>query len=364
VNYLIAVDTFFPDGPGGMARVAWDIAQVMRDCGNSVAMLCRKQTPDADDVSEYEGIKVVRFSFPESCSLDPFKMRRRVRAGMIAAQKYLTDKIWDLIHIHLPLYGKIVYEVFGDRPRYVYTVHSPAVMEQRINWAAQGLTGKVKLLFGTGTLKKLEGGILRRVDKIHTLSQFAKQAIDRFYSVGDKVTVIPHWCRENFTREYSKRRAREELCWPQDAKILFSVRFIHVRYGLDIAIKAVELGIADNVWFLGRVSDETLRRCYEAADLFVLPTIALECFGLIVLEAFAYGLPVISTDAAALPELMEPILPQCVVPAGNVERLREKIKSFLEGKLSLPSGEVLKKYVSERFGAETVTKRLTAFLGS
>ena len=48
---------------------------------------------------------------------------------------------------------------------------------------------------------------------------------------------------------------------------------------------------------------------YEAADLFVLPTTALECFGLITMEAFAHGCPVLSTDAAAVPESMRPIMP-------------------------------------------------------
>ena len=63
MNYLAAVDTFFLDRQGGSARVAWDIARVMRaNSENNVTMLCRKQKIDDEDVSEYNGIRVVRFA--------------------------------------------------------------------------------------------------------------------------------------------------------------------------------------------------------------------------------------------------------------------------------------------------------------
>ena len=391
MKYLVGVETFFPDKPGGAERVAWDFAQIMRNNGNDVTIFCSKQSPDAEDISEYKGIKVVRFAIPKTKSLDPFKMHRQKTAGVAAARKYLGSTHWDLVHIHIPLYGKILYEIFGDSPRYIYTVHSPIVMEQEANWSAQGLTGKIKLLFGKRLLKNLEGSMLRRVDCIHTLSEFTKQAIDKYYGVGNKVTVIPHWCRDGFWRQHSKTEARSKLGWPQDAKMLFSIRRLAPRMGLDIAIKALaplfkiypdvifalagsgelevplkqlthSLGVTDKVWFLGQVSDDTLKRCYEAADLFILPTRSLECFGLPVLEALAYGLPVISTDAAALPELMGTILPECIVSAGNVEELRQKIQTYIEGKLNMPSHEVLISYVKKNYDRNIISSRIVKLL--
>lgn len=391
MHYLVAVDDFFPDRPGGSARVAWDIAQVMRDRGHQVTVFCRKQKPDDETSSEYEGVKVVRFVFPKTLSLDPLKVYKQKMAGITTARKYLVNTDWDLIHIHLPLQGKIVYDVLGDRPRYVYTVHSPFVTEQEVVWSGQALAGKIKLLLGKGMLRRLEGRQLRRVNDIHTLSTFTKKAIDNYYGVGDKVVVIPHWCREDFYRQFSKTDARAKLDWPQDAKILFTVRRLATRMGLDIAIKALtallktqselyfaiagtgalekplkqltqSLGLTSKVWFLGHVSDDTLKRCYEAADLFILPTRALECFGLPVLEALVYGLPIISTDAAAIPELMQPILPQCIVPAGSVEKLREKIQAYLENKLELPAPEELTEYVKKHYGRDVILPKLMELL--
>ena len=393
MNYLVAVDGFFPDRPGGSARVAWDIAQLMRDRGHNVTIFCHKQKPQDDDYVHTEGVSVVRFQFPKTFSVDPFKVHKQITAGLKTAGKYLTSTNWDVVHVHTPLFGNIVYKLLGHGPKYICTVHSPSIPEQQANWAAQGLAGKIKWVFGKGQLKKLEWTMLKEARRIHTLSEFTKESIDRYYGVGNKVTVIPHWCREDFTREHSKPEARELLGWPKKAQILFSVRRLAPRMGLDVAIKAIapllekrsdlyfviagagsmeyqlkqlaqSFGVTNNVWFLGQVSDEILKRCYEAADLFVLPTRALECFGLPVLEALAYGLPVISTDAAALPELMGPILPECIVPSDSVEKLREKIQTYLEGRLNLPTPETLIKYVEEHYGPHVVVPRIVELLES
>ena len=391
MNYLVGIDSFFPDRPSGSARVAWDIAQVMRNRGHKVTVFCRKQKPDAEDVSDYEGVSVVRFAFPKTAILDPFKMHKQKSAGVFAAKKYLSGTSWDVVHFHLALYGKILYEAIGTAPRYVATVHSPIVMEQELVWAAQGIAGKLKLCLGKGMLKSLERETLQKAARIHTLSNFTKLCMDGYYGIGDKITVIPHWCREDFVRCNSKADARKITGWPHDARILFSVRRLEWRMGLDVAIKAVapllqkhenlyymiagtgsldqnlkqlciSLGVSDKIQFLGRVSDALLKNCYEAADMFLLPTRALECFGLPVLEALAYGLPIISTDAAAIPELMRPILPKCIVIAGNVELLRQKVKEYLDNQLELPSSEELINYVKYNFGSEVIIPKLISFL--
>ena len=121
------------------------------------------------------------------------------------------------------------------------------------------------------------------------------------------------------------------------------------------------LNVGNKIWFLGRVSDEILKNCYEASDLLLLPTSALECFGLPILEALSYGLPVISTDAAAIPELMKPILPNCIVEAGNVEALRQKVKEYLDCQLELPCSENLLNYV-KNYDSKVIIPRIISFL--
>jgi rhamnosyl/mannosyltransferase len=59
---------------------------------------------------------------------------------------------------------------------------------------------------------------------------------------------------------------------------------------------ATELGVSDRVHFLGYVDESTLHYCYEHADVFVLPSVEpSEAFGIVQLEAMAYGTPVVNT---------------------------------------------------------------------
>src|SRR6185436_4243444 len=67
------------------------------------------------------------------------------------------------------------------------------------------------------------------------------------------------------------------------------------------------LGLASTVRFTGFVPEGDLPAFYGAADLFVLPTQALEGFGLVTLESLACGTPVAGTPIGATPELLEPL---------------------------------------------------------
>ncbi len=63
------------------------------------------------------------------------------------------------------------------------------------------------------------------------------------------------------------------------------------------------LGLRDKVVFLGFVSDEDLVVLMNCAEAFISPSI-YEGFGLPVLEAMACGTPVITSNAASLPEVV------------------------------------------------------------
>jgi glycosyltransferase involved in cell wall biosynthesis len=73
------------------------------------------------------------------------------------------------------------------------------------------------------------------------------------------------------------------------------------QYAAALRSLAAELGIAQDVVFVGGVPlDETVR-FYQAADLFVYPSLN-ETFGLPILEAMACGCPVVTSDTSAMPE--------------------------------------------------------------
>lgn len=66
---------------------------------------------------------------------------------------------------------------------------------------------------------------------------------------------------------------------------------------------ANELGISDNIQFLGRLSPTDLRNHYQRCRLFVFPSTA-ETFGFPLVEAMACGAPVVSSNLTAMPEIV------------------------------------------------------------
>ena len=80
-----------------------------------------------------------------------------------------------------------------------------------------------------------------------------------------------------------------------------------------------------NVHFCGFMKKEELIRYYKAADLFVLPT-REDIWGLVINEAMAYGLPIVTTDrCVAGLELVEEGVNGYIVPVENPEVLARKL---------------------------------------
>jgi glycosyltransferase involved in cell wall biosynthesis len=73
------------------------------------------------------------------------------------------------------------------------------------------------------------------------------------------------------------------------------------KYGALLHSLTAELGIADDVVFVGGIPLEETVRFYQAADVFVYPSFN-ETFGLPILEAMACGCPVVTSDTSAMPE--------------------------------------------------------------
>jgi glycosyltransferase involved in cell wall biosynthesis len=73
------------------------------------------------------------------------------------------------------------------------------------------------------------------------------------------------------------------------------------KYGALLHSLTAELGIAEDVVFVGAVPLEETVRFYQAADVFVYPSFN-ETFGLPILEAMACGCPVVTSDTTAMPE--------------------------------------------------------------
>jgi glycosyltransferase involved in cell wall biosynthesis len=72
----------------------------------------------------------------------------------------------------------------------------------------------------------------------------------------------------------------------------------------QVVALVARLGLRECVRFLGRVSDTEKWNVYADADLFVLPTYS-ENFGIVIAEALAAGIPVITTKSAPWSALLE-----------------------------------------------------------
>ena len=375
--------------------MAWDIARIARDKGWRVGVLCVNADPAgvSDGVSEHEGIMVVRYPKRAAGPFNSFGMVLQIRSARAAFNRRLRGIEWDLVHIHSPFTGAGVMRALGRRTRYVYTVHSPIVSEQQINWSSRGLPGKVKLVLGLPLLEALERYMLSRASVVHALSEYTRKEVQRFHGCGERVSVIPHWAPTASQEMQPKSEARKNLGWREDtgSMVFFTVRNHRERYGIDVAIKALagllhhkwtfyvggdgplrpylenlvlSLGLADRVIFCGRLSDEALALAYQAADMFILPTVALECFGLITLESMSFGCPVVATDSAALPETLRPITPDLIVPAADVGALMDKLKDIMEGRVARPSPEELRAYVDSRYRKPVIARLLLSLLES
>lgn len=390
MNYLVAVNRKFGDNPSGSARVAWDIACLARDAGHSVVMLCESPelaASESEKTSE-DGITVVRFGV-ESGGF--FARHRRRQAVSSALRRHLSGFMPDTVHIHSLFIGDAVIAALGRHRNYVSTIHSPVVPETRLNWAEQGWRGRAKIaLGGLEWLRQVQNRVLEQCRRVHVLSEYTQNELHRYAPKLPPVTVIPHWRRPDLVRRETKAQARAELNWPAKVPVLFSLRRMVPRMGHETAIRAIaplldkygaRLVLAGDgplrqslqklattqpggrrIEFPGRITDEQMRLMYSAADLFVLPTTALECFGLIILEAFSYGCPVVATNVGAIPESVAPLMPSFLVEPGDVSRLREKTQDFLSGQLVAPAESRILEYVATRYDRDIVGPKLLRFL--
>ncbi|WP_459869080.1 glycosyltransferase family 4 protein [Halomonas shantousis] len=88
-----------------------------------------------------------------------------------------------------------------------------------------------------------------------------------------------------------------------------------------------QLGLDTRIHLLGSRPPEALSAAYQGADLFVLPS-HYEGYGMVITEALAHGLPVVTTTGGALTYTL-PDVAGLKVPPGDVTALVEALKQML-----------------------------------
>ena len=88
------------------------------------------------------------------------------------------------------------------------------------------------------------------------------------------------------------------------------------------------LSLSERVIFVGRLEERALHACYQAATLFVHPTL-YEGSSLVTLEAMTHALPVVATRVGGLPDKVEAGVSGWLVNPGDVTGLSQTVGNAL-----------------------------------
>jgi glycosyltransferase involved in cell wall biosynthesis len=127
----------------------------------------------------------------------------------------------------------------------------------------------------------------------------------------------------------------------------------------DLQELALQLGLRDEVSFLGWVSDAP--RFFASVDIFALPSL-FEGLGVAVLEAMAAGKPVVASFVGGIPELVEDQTTGLLVPPGDFESLAGALSRLAsDPELVRAMGEMGRETVRHRFTMEQMALQNEAF---
>jgi glycosyltransferase involved in cell wall biosynthesis len=384
---LIAAAGWHDEHPGGANKLPTDFARFLAKRGHHVAYLCASGGIDRATTTRIDGVQVCRYPSPTARSPSLGNVRQHWRSAReIAATVHRERPVTALLG-HTQLQYLAAAGACGDLARLCYAVHSPFVVELR-----GGVSGRptLKQRVAWAGAAWIERRILVISDVVHYDSAFTGRWMEAAYprEIRGKGLVLPGWVDVARFRPPVEPRAflRGRLGPPWDplAITFFSLRRLVPRMGLDTLIAAAAqltrsgrsfrlvlggegperanlealaaaYGIADRVALLGRVPDARLADCFGAADCFVLPTRALECFGLIVLESFACGVPVVGVPVGSIPEVMGPALRAWIAVDNEAPALATRMDDFLTGRLA--ASPIALRNRAMEFAFETVAAR-------
>ena len=234
---------------------------------------------------------------------------------------------------------------------------------------------------------KVVAAFLRRVEKkalggagqILTISEYYRNQLPHWHGELPPIRMISAGVD---ARRFSPVEQREEMRGKAGLKkgefLWLTVRRLERRMGLTVLLEAFarvrrnfpqaklwlagegsergnleqqvrELRLDAAVAFCGRVEDSDLRKMYSAADCTVLPSVALEGFGLAALESLACGTPVIGTRVGAIPEVIGGLGEECLFEAGSAPELAELMAKIMSDPGRLPGREECRRFAVEKF---------------
>jgi glycosyltransferase involved in cell wall biosynthesis len=360
---------WFPEQSGGLNRYYHGLLQHLPEAQVTVNGL----VAGSDQVASSSDGTVHAFA-PSKAGL-----AARWRGARSQFRQLFASHPASLVVSHFALYAAPCLDLIpGDR--FVVHFHGPWADESRAEGA-----GRIVV----AAKRKLEQRVYRRARRFIVLSHaFGRLLAQRHGVDPERIRVIPGGVDSaRFAVAESRQEARARLDWPINRPILFVVRRLVRRMGLENLIDAIrqariqvpdvlvliagsgplarELeercvvqGVERNVRLLGYLHDDLLPFAYRAADLSIVPSVSLEGFGLIVAESLAAGTPVLVTSVGGLPETLEGLSPQCVIHEAGPGALGSAIAEAFRGGMTLPTAAQCSRHARERFDWQNVVQQV------
>ena len=336
MKILFVADVSIANVIGGAERVLFEQSSGLAQKGHRVHVLTRLLSVHEEDSKMIGNVKEWRYS--DGLRENILRCIINTHLNCKSLFEFLHEKYdFDIINFHQPFSAiGVNLSPLSKNIAKIYTCHSLSFEEfasRNSNWG--GFFKKAANFFHIQSRKRIERNALGKSTKIVTLSNFTKRKLyNQYYIPKSKINVIPGGVDlEKFKPFDNKKIIRQQLKIPQNKIVLLTVRNLVQRMGIEnliIAIKTIikknreihlviggeghlhdrltaltrAMGIAENVTFTGFIPEEQLPFYYQMADLFVLPTMELEGFGLVTLEAMASGLPVVGTPIGGTREIL------------------------------------------------------------
>jgi len=123
-------------------------------------------------------------------------------------------------------------------------------------------------------------------------------------------------------------------------------------------------GVSDHVRFLGRISDADLFAQYRDCDVFVMPSSG-EGFGIVFLEAMAFGKPVIGGDHGGTPDVVRDGVNGYLVKHDDEDALATRIIQLLgDENLCASMGAAGLSLVNEEFTPAKLSEKFLNLLST
>lgn len=308
----------------------------------------------------------------------------RLRGCRRAVNHALEVENVDVVAAHFSLYALPILDLVRER-RFVFHFHGP--------WASESRSEQER---GAGVVTKraIEALVYRRADRLIVLSSAFAQVLERQFSIApERIHVIPGGVEAaRYRLDESRAVARAKLGLPADRPLVVAVRRLVRRVGLEGLVNAMDevrkavpdallliagrgemaqelaqrieaRGLGNHVRLLGFVADDELPLLFRACDLSVVPSVALEGFGLATIESLAAGTPVLVTPVGGLPETVAPLDPSLVLSEASPGCLASGISDALRNPDALPPAHACARYVRENFDWPVVAAKVLAVYG-